>query len=117
MPGASRSGSRSSPTRRNSAVGYPDPTGVKQLCRYLSGTSSPAAGDNPCTFQGQQLELRFCLVWQDAVDTRFFQSSGPLTLNPGEVQTIVVAYINAAPLPDVVPFIGGRLQAGDSVVG
>jgi hypothetical protein len=104
----------------NSAVGYPDPTGVKQLYRYLSGTSSPAAGDNPCTFQGLQLDLRFCLVWQDAVDTRFFQSSGPLTLNPGDVQTIVVAYINAAPLPTVVPFIGldfkpGIPASGDSI--
>ena len=96
----------------NAATGYPDPIGVKQLYRYLSGGSSPAAGDNPCTFQGQQLVLRFCFVAQNAVDTRFFQSSGPLTLNPGEVQTIVVAYINAAPLPDVLPFIGGDLKPG-----
>lgn len=90
----------------------PDPTGVIQLYRYLSGTTSPAAGDQPCTFQGQQLVLHFCFLATNASDTRFFQSSGPLTLNPGEVKTIVVAYINAAPLPDVLPFIGGDFKPG-----
>ena len=96
----------------NSGTGYPDPVGIKQLYRYLSGGSSPAAGDNPCTFQGQQQELHFCYVAQLAADTRFFQSSGPLTLNPGEVQSIVVAYVNAAPLAQVVPFIGGDFKPG-----
>ncbi|HMA40981.1 MAG TPA: hypothetical protein VKP10_12965, partial [Gemmatimonadales bacterium] len=96
----------------NSNTGYPDPVGVKQLYRYLSGGSSPLAGDNPCTFQGQQLQLHFCYVAQNAADTRFFQSSGPLTLNPGEVKTIVVAYINAAPTAVVAPFIGGDFKPG-----
>jgi hypothetical protein len=96
----------------NSASGYPDPVGVKQLYRYLSGTSNPSLGDFPCTFQGQQDILHFCFVSQTAADTRFFQSSGPLTLNPGDVQTIVVAYINAAPTPAVAPFIGGDFQPG-----
>jgi len=105
----------------NAATGYPDPSGVKQLYRYLSGTSTPAAGDNPCTFQGQQLALRLCFLSQTAADARFFQSSGPMTLNPGEAQSIVVAYIFAAPTPAVVPFIGGDLKpgippAGDSLV-
>jgi hypothetical protein len=99
----------------NSGSGYPDPVGVKQLYRYLSGGSSPAAGDNPCTFQGQQLTLHFCYVAQNAVDTRFFQSSGPLTLNPGEVKTIVVAYINAAPVAQgttLLANIGGDFKPG-----
>lgn len=96
----------------NSGTGYPDPVGVKQLFRYLSGGSSPAAGDNPCTFQGQQLVLHFCFVAQNFADARFFQSSGPMTLNPGEAQTIVVAYIFAAPTPVVVPFIGGDFKPG-----
>ncbi len=90
----------------NAATGYPDPVGVIQLFRYLSGTSSPAAGDNPCTFQGQQLTRKFCYLDQQFRDIRFFQSSGPLTLAPGESQTIVVAYIFAAPTAAVVPFIG-----------
>ena len=96
----------------NSATGYPDPVGVIQLYRYLSGTSSPAAGDFACTFQGQQLTLHFCFVAQNFADTRFFQSSGPLTLGPGQSQTIVVAYINGAPTPTVVPFIGGDFKPG-----
>jgi hypothetical protein len=96
----------------NSATGYPDPVGVIQLYRYLSGTSSPAAGDFACTFQGQQLSLHFCFVAQNFADTRFFQSSGPLTLGPGQSQTIVVAYINAAPTAVVVPFIGGDFKPG-----
>lgn len=96
----------------NSASGYPDPVGVKQLYRYLSGTSNPSQGDFPCTFQGQQSVLHFCFVSQTAADTRFFQSSGPLTLNPGEKQTIVVAYINGAPTAVVTPFIGGDFQPG-----
>ena len=96
----------------NSGSGYPDPVGVKQLYRYLSGTSNPSQGDFPCTFQGQQSVLHFCFVSQTAADTRFFQSSGPLTLNPGEVQTIVVAYINGAPTAVVTPFIGGDFQPG-----
>lgn len=96
----------------NSATGYPDPVGVIQLFRYLSGTSSPAAGDFACTFQGQQLTLHFCFVAQNFADTRFFQSSGPLTLGPGQAQTIVVAYIQGAPTAAVVPFIGGDLKPG-----
>jgi hypothetical protein len=98
----------------NSGTGYPDPVGIKQLYRYLSGGSSPAAGDNPCTFQGKQLELHFCYVAQNAADTRFFQSSGPLTLNPGEVQSIVVAYVNGAPVgtADVLASIGGDFKPG-----
>ena len=96
----------------NSATGYPDPVGVIQLFRYLSGTSSPAAGDFACTFQGQQLTLHFCFVAQNFADTRFFQSSGPLTLPAGQSQTIVVAYINGAPTAAVVPFIGGDFKPG-----
>ncbi len=90
----------------NAATGYPDPVGVIQLFRYLSGASSPAEGDNPCTFQGQQLTRKFCYLDQQIRDIRFFQSSGPLTLAPGASQTIVVAYIFAAPTAAVVPFIG-----------
>src|SRR2546425_7885113 len=81
----------------NQGTGYPDPVGVKQLFRYLSGTSAPALGDLPCTFQGSQTQKHFCFLSQVFADTRFFESSGPFKLNPGEAKTIVVAYINAAP--------------------
>jgi hypothetical protein len=79
-------------------AGYIDARGGKQLYRYLSGTSSPAQGDNPCTSQGQQLTLRYCFLFQVPVDARFFMSSGPFTLPAGESRTIVVAYVQAAAL-------------------
>jgi len=96
----------------NSATGYPDPVGVKQLYRYLSGTSSPAAGDFPCTFQGQQLAKHFCFQAQNFADTRFFQSSGPFTLKPGEAKTVVVGYLQAAPTPIVSAYVGGDFKPG-----
>ena len=96
----------------NSGTGYPDPVGVKQLFRYLSGASSPALGDFPCTFQGQQRQKQFCFAAQNFADTRGFQSSGPFTLKPGESQTIVEAYIQAAPTAVVTPFVGGDFKPG-----
>src|SRR3989441_2168945 len=101
----------------NSATGYPDPVGVKQLYRYLSGTSDPAAADFPCTFQGQQIQKHFCFQAQQFADTRSFQSSGPFTLNPGETKTIVEAYIQAAPTPVVSAFVGGDFKPGIPATG
>ena len=101
----------------NSLTGYPDPIGVKQLFRYLSGTSSPGAGDFPCTFQGQQLALHFCFFSPNGGDVRFFQSSGPMTLEPGRAQSIVVAYLFAAPTDAVAPFIGGDFKPGFPATG
>jgi len=95
---------------RNAATGFPDPVGVIQLFRYLSGTTSPSRGDNPCTVN--PTTQRMCFLDQTASDTRFFQASGPFTLNAGESQTIVVAYVHAAPLAQVVPSIGGDLKPG-----
>lgn len=91
-------------------AGYIDARGGKQLYRYLSGTSSPAAGDNACTNQGQQLALRYCFLFQTPVDARFFMSSGPFTLPAGESRTIVVAYVQAAAL-------GTQFTAGCAVGG
>jgi hypothetical protein len=97
----------------NAATGYPDPIGVKQLYRYLSGTSSPASGDFPCTITGQTpLQRHWCFQAQNFADTRFFQSSGPFTLSPGESKSIVVAYIQAAPTPVVSAYVGGDFKPG-----
>ncbi|TMD57614.1 MAG: hypothetical protein E6I87_14590 [Chloroflexi bacterium] len=105
----------------NSALGYPDPVGVHQMYRYLSGTN-PAAGDNPCSLSAggttpdsAALKRHWCFLFQQPVDTRFFMSSGPFTLNAGEARTIVVAYLQAAATSDVNPFIGASgngLQPG-----
>ena len=88
---------------RNAADGFPDPVGVRQLYRYLSG--AVGAGDNPCTVANPQAR-GLCFLDQIDVDTRFYQASGPFVLQPGESRTIVVAYVHAAPLAIVQPFIG-----------
>ena len=88
---------------RNAADGFPDPVGVRQLYRYLSG--NVGAGDNPCTV-ANPLQRGLCFLDQIDVDTRFYQASGPFVLPPGESRTIVVAYVHAAPLAVVEPFVG-----------
>jgi hypothetical protein len=96
----------------NSSTGFPDPRGVIQMWRYLSGNINTAAGDNACTFPNP-IPRRLCYLAQNPVDTRFFQSSGPFRLEPGQVQTIVVAYVHAAPVAAaIVPYIGGDLKPG-----
>src|SRR6266704_1010019 len=84
---------------------FTDPSNMTQLWRYLSANLNPAAGDPGCSAPNPQL-THFCFISQNAVDIRFFQSSGPITLKPGETQTIVVAYITAPPVDG--PWIAGR---------
>jgi hypothetical protein len=97
----------------NASTGFPDPLGDKQLWRYLSGNLNPAAGDFPCNTTAEvetgipeTTERSVCYQNQTAADTRFYQSSGPFSLAPGERSTIVVAYIIAptvATMPDGSP--------------
>jgi hypothetical protein len=108
----------------NAAGALPDPTGVIQMWRYISGNVTPAAGDNPCTFPNPK-QRRLCFLWDRSADTRFFQSSGPFTLNPGERATIVVAYVHAAPVAAALEAsgeVGGDFKPlipfpGDSIAG
>jgi hypothetical protein len=96
----------------NSATGFPDPEGVVQLWRYLSGRINTSAGDFPCTFPNP-VQKRLCFLAQDSEDSRFFQSSGPFSLEPGYHQTIVVAYIQAAPVAAAIEsYVGGDLKPG-----
>jgi hypothetical protein len=75
-----------------------DPRDVFQLYRYLSGTLSPATGDQPCN-TGNPALTHICYVNNTSqTDMRFFQSSTALTLAPGQGGSIVVAYIFAAPV-------------------
>jgi hypothetical protein len=74
-----------------SATGFPDPVGVVQLWRVLSGNVSTSAGDNPCTVPSPVLH-RLCFLTSVARDTRFTVSSGPVSLEPGARATFVVAY-------------------------
>jgi hypothetical protein len=77
---------------------FDDAQNTTQLFRYLSNNINPAAGDAPCN-TGNPQTSRICFVNNTAPDDmRFFQSSGPLTLEPGQFGTIAVAYIFAAPV-------------------
>ena len=96
---------------------FPDANNVTQLWRYLSGKLSPTAGDLSCNVAGGQPGLPadpagICFVATSAGDARFFQSSTPLTLAPGELKSIVVAYIFAAPVavPNFTPGQGPGLD-------
>jgi hypothetical protein len=94
----------------NQATGFPDPIGVIQMWRYISGNIDVTAGDNPCTFPNPK-ERRLCFLYDQFADTRFYQSSGPLTLQPGGSATIVVAYVHAAPVS--APLVASGEIGGD----
>lgn len=76
---------------------FPDPQGVKQLFRYLKGDVNTAAGDPNCTIPNS-IQRRLCALVQDPADTRFYQASGPFSLEAGQSSVIVVAYTHAAPV-------------------
>ncbi len=103
----------------NSGTIFPDPRGVNQLYRYLSGFLGPT--DNPCSFVPASVARakRLCFLGQDQQDMRFFQASGPLTLPPGEARSIVVAYINAAPYNGGggLVTVGGDTKPGTAGIG
>jgi hypothetical protein len=90
---------------------FDDAQNTTQLWRYLSAKLDPGAGDAPCNNPGTPAVTKVCFVSQASDDIRFFQSSGPMDLKPGESKTIVVAYIAAAPVN--VPAIAGRSQNFD----
>jgi hypothetical protein len=72
-----------------------DAVGVPQMYRYLAGRVSPALGDGQCN--SDPILLHTCAALQAYADTRFFESSGPFDLAPGQSSVIVVAMIFAAP--------------------
>jgi hypothetical protein len=77
---------------------FGDAGNTTQLYRYLSNNISVPAGDAACN-TGNAQNTHICYVNNTAAaDMRFFQSSGPLQLAPGESGTIVVAYLFAPPV-------------------
>ncbi|MGH7644345.1 MAG: hypothetical protein ACREMR_02040, partial [Gemmatimonadales bacterium] len=91
----------------------PTPFGVSLVWRTLSGYRIPL--DIPCPSASDPATARarrFCLVAQVMLDSRFQLSFGPFTLNPGEAQTIVAAYLFAAPLDTVRSYVGGDVTPG-----
>ena len=73
-----------------------DPVGVSQMYRFLSGRVSPALGDGVCN--SNPIALHTCASLQAYSDTRFFASSGPFDLAPGQSSVIVIAMVFAAPV-------------------
>ena len=93
-----------------------DPGNAKQLFRYLSGTLSPATGDQPCN-TGNPSVSRICFINNNSPrDMRFFQSSTPLTVGPGQFGSIVVAYIFAPPVAIGSYTPGTNLFPGDATL-
>ncbi|MGD2135094.1 MAG: hypothetical protein PVF27_02995, partial [Gemmatimonadales bacterium] len=80
---------------------FPDPVGVSQLWRYLSGRINIGLGDPACDVN-PPIQRRLCALRQQPDDTRFYQSSGPFSLEPGQSASIVVAYVHSAPIGAVV---------------
>lgn len=91
---------------------FPDAVGDHLLYRRLSGFLGPT--DNQCTFTNPAVARarHLCFLAQAQDDARFYQASGPFDLHPGESQTIVVAYIQAAPVQ-----VAGVTPGGDTKPG
>ena len=97
---------------------FPDAVGDHLLYRRLSGFLG--AGDIQCTPFTNPAVARarhLCALVQTQADARFYQASGPFDLPPGASTTIVVAYIQAAPVkvPGVSP--GGDITPGIPFTG
>lgn len=93
---------------------FDDAQTATQLYRYLSASLDPGAGDAPCSIPDPNAK-GVCFVTQVTDDIRFFQSSGPFDLAPGQQATIVVAYIGAPPVdhPAIAAFgLSSRLPPG-----
>ncbi len=102
-------------TYTGSPTGYPDPIGVVQLWRYLSGNGSTGAGDSPCTRNPKVDHV--CFLDQFRNDERVSISIPLSTLAPGEAKTFVLAYTFAAPLDTVNAYVGGDLPPGIPFIG
>jgi hypothetical protein len=85
------------------------PIGTSQLYRYLAGSPSPATGDGSC-YVPDPLSRHVCYPIQAPVDAHYMQSTGPVTLRPGEGATVVMALVFAAPV-DTEPASGSGTYA------
>ena len=90
---------------------FDDAESIQQQYRNHRGTNDPALGDWPCTVSdppGRQL----CGLPTVPRDARYFASSGPFDMNPGESQVFVTARVFAAGVASAVtPWIGAPSPA------
>jgi len=98
-------------TFSNSVGSLTDPNDDKQLYRFMTGHL--LGTDGACTLNPDVDHI--CSVNLDSpVDMRFYQSSGPFDLGPGQFGTVAVAYIFAAPVADGnCPGPGCNVKAAD----
>lgn len=90
-----------------------DPVGVSQLYHYLSGFLGPTDDAcSPFTDPAVARARHLCYLATVQSDSRFYQASGPFNLEPGHASSIVVAYIQAAPVNVPGLVIGGDLVPG-----
>jgi hypothetical protein len=73
-----------------------DAVGVQQMYRYISGRPTPALNDGTCN--SDPIQLHTCAALQAYADTRFFESTGPTDLGPGQSVVVAVAMVFAAPV-------------------
>jgi len=110
----------SNTTNPNDAI-FDDAVGDHLLYRRLSGFLAPSDQQcNPFTDPAVARARRLCYLAQLQADARFYQASGPFELAPGASQTIVVAYIQAAPVKTTGVVQGGNTTpaipfTGDSI--
>jgi hypothetical protein len=84
-------------TFSNSVGSLTDPNDDKQLYRYMTGHLLPT--DGACSLNPDVSHI--CSVNLDSpTDMRFYQSSGPFDLAPGQFGSIVAAYVFAPPVAD-----------------
>ncbi len=93
-----------------------DPGSSLQLFRYLSGSPNPAVGDPACNAGDPQVTHICFLNRSPPSDMRFFQATGPLALSPGGFESIVVAYIFAAPVQAANCPAGCDVAPGDPTI-
>ncbi|MBA2304817.1 MAG: hypothetical protein H0W08_19585 [Acidobacteria bacterium] len=93
-----------------------DPASSVQLYRYLTGRPDPAVGDPPCNAGDPKL-THICFINKGPPgDMRFFQATGPLTLPPGGFESVVVAYVFAAPVAAADCAVGCDVTPGDPTI-
>ena len=82
-------------------AGHGDPANTHVNYRLLAGTPAPTDGQCNVTSPGvtqAQLHVCFMLYGPVGADTRMAESSAGLTLTPGGLKTIVVAFVYAPPV-------------------
>ncbi|MEN8144458.1 MAG: hypothetical protein ABFS14_05845 [Gemmatimonadota bacterium] len=83
------------------------PLGTSQLWRYLSAQLDPSLGDPPCDVAATVGKERLvCARDRTSRDSRFYVSTGPFSLPPGESETIVISFVASATvgtMPDGTP--------------